>query len=127
MDGTTKTPVPALILTTFLYISVMVFAAVEGNAYVYLIGATPVFAGVVYILIVAAYAARRNVIPKSKAFDLGRWAMPLIVISLTWEIFLIVDFTLPAIFHKAAEAADRRRGRGHLVVVLRAARTAAPR
>jgi amino acid transporter len=105
VDGTTKTPVPALMLTTFLYIVVMVFAAVEGNAYVYLIGATPVFAGVVYILIVGAYAARRNVIPKSRAFDLGRWAAPLIVISLAWEIFLILDFTLPSIFHKAAETA----------------------
>jgi amino acid transporter len=105
VDGTTKTPVPALILTTVLYIVVMVFAAVEGNAYVYLIGATPVFAGVVYILIVAAYAARRTVIPKSRAFDLGRWAMPLIVISLAWEVFLILDFTLPAIFHDAAETA----------------------
>jgi amino acid transporter len=105
VDGNTKTPVPALVLTTILYIVVMVFAAVEGNAYVYLIGATPIFAGVVYILIVGAYAARRNIIPKSRAFDLGRWAVPLIVISLAWEVFLILDFTLPAIFHDAAETA----------------------
>jgi amino acid transporter len=105
VDGNTKTPVPALVLTTLLYIAVMVFAAIEGNAYVYLIGATPVFASIVYLLIVVAYMVRRNVIPKSKAFDLGRWAMPLIGLSLIWEIFLILDFTLPAIFHKAAAVA----------------------
>jgi hypothetical protein len=48
---------------------------------------------------------RRNTIPKSKAFDMGRWAKPLIGLSLVWEIFLILDFTLPEIFHKAAEVA----------------------
>jgi amino acid transporter len=105
VDARTKTPGPALALTTVLYILVMVFAAAEGNAYVDLIGATPVFAGIVYIMIVAAYGARRSVIPKSKAFDLGRWARPLIAIALAWEVILILDFTLPAIFHAAAEVA----------------------
>jgi amino acid transporter len=105
VDGNTKTPVPALALTTVLYIVVMVFAAVEGDAYIYLIGATPVFASIVYLMIVIAYMMRRNSIPKSKAFDMGRWAKPLIGLSLVWEIFLILDFTLPEIFHKAAEVA----------------------
>lgn len=105
VDAKTKTPVLALVLTTVLYIVVMVFAAVAGNAYVYLIGATPVFASIVYLMIVAAYGINRNAIAKSKAFDLGRWALPLIGLALIWEIFLILDFTLPAIFHKAAEVA----------------------
>lgn len=105
VDGNTKTPVPALALTTALYIVVMVFAAVEGDAYIYLIGATPVFASIVYLMIVIAYMMRRNTIPKSKAFDMGRWAKPLIGLSLIWELFLILDFTLPEIFHKAAAVA----------------------
>jgi len=105
VDNKTKTPVAALILTTVIYIAVMVFAAEEGNAYVDLIGATPIFASFVYLMIVAAYAARRNRIPKSRAFDLGRWAMPLIVLSMGWEIAIIIDFTLPSIFHAAAEVA----------------------
>jgi amino acid transporter len=101
----TRTPVPALVLTTVIYIVVMVFAAAEGNAYVDLIGATPVFASIVYLMVVVAYAARRNTIPKSKAFDMGRWAKLLIGLSLIWEIALILDFTLPSIFHAAAEVA----------------------
>jgi amino acid transporter len=105
VDGNTKTPIPALVLTTVLYIVVMVFAAVEGDAYIYLIGATPVFASVVYLMIVIAYARRRNTIPKSTGFDMGKWAPALIGISLIWEVFLILDFTLPSIFHKAAEVA----------------------
>jgi amino acid transporter len=105
VDAKTKTPVAALALTTVIYIAVMVFAAEEGNAYVDLIGATPIFASFVYLMIVAAYWARRNRIPKSKAFDLGRWAKPLIVLSLLWEIAIILDFTLPATFHAAAEVA----------------------
>jgi amino acid transporter len=105
VDGNTKTPIPALALTTVLYIVVMVFAAVEGNAYVDLIGATPVFASIVYLLVVVAYMRRRNVIPKSPAFDMGRWAKPLLGLSLIWEIYLILDFTLPSIFHAAAEVA----------------------
>ncbi len=105
VDAKTKTPVAALILTTLIYIAVMVFAAEKGSAYVYLIGATPIFASFVYLMIVAAYARRRDSIPKSKAFDLGRWAMPLIVLSIIWEIAIIIDFTLPSIFHKAAEVA----------------------
>lgn len=105
VDGSTKTPIPALVLTTVLYIVVMVFAAAEGNAYVDLIGATPVFASIVYLLVVAAYAARRNTIPKSPGFDMGRWAPILIGLSLIWEVFLILDFTLPSIFHAAAEVA----------------------
>ena len=105
VDANTKTPVAALALTTVIYIAVMVFAAEEGNAYVDLIGATPIFASFVYLMIVAAYWARRNRIPKSKAFDLGRWAKPLIVLSLLWEIAIILDFTLPSTFHAAAEVA----------------------
>jgi amino acid transporter len=105
VDGRTQTPIPALALTTVLYIVVMVFAAVEGNAYVDLIGATPVFASIVYLLIVGAYAARRNTIPKSSAFDMGKWAKVLIGLSIIWEIALILDFTLPSIFHAAAEVA----------------------
>jgi amino acid transporter len=105
VDAKTKTPVAALILTTIIYIAVMVFAAEDGNAYVTLIGATPIFASFVYLMIVAAYWARRNRIPKSPAFDLGRWAVPLIVIALAWEIAIILDFTLPSEFHDAAEVA----------------------
>lgn len=105
VDAKTKTPVPALALTTVIYIAVMVFAAVAGNAYVDLIGATPIFASIVYLLIVGAYAVRRNRIPVSKAFDLGRWAKPLIGLALIWEVALILDFTLPSIFHAAAEVA----------------------
>jgi len=102
VDEKTKTPIAALALTTILYILVMVFAAADGSAYAILIGATPIFASLVYLMIVGAYSARRHTIAKSKAFDLGRWAMPLIVLSIVWEVALIFDFTLPAIFHKAA-------------------------
>lgn len=105
VESKTKTPVSALVLTTVLYIVVMVFAAVEGNAYVDLIGATPVFASIVYLMIVVAYGLNRKRIPKSGAFDLGRWAKPLIGLALIWEIYLILDFTLPTIFHAAAEVA----------------------
>ena len=105
VDANTKTPVAALTLTMILYIVVMVFAAAEGNAYVDLIGATPVFASIVYLLIVVAYGMRRSTIVPSKAFDLGRWAAPLIGLSLIWEVYLILDFTLPSIFHAAAEVA----------------------
>jgi amino acid transporter len=105
VDAKTRTPVAAIALTTVIYIAVMVFAAEEGNAYVDLIGATPIFASFVYLMIVAAYWARRNRIPKSSAFDLGRWAKPLIVLSLLWEIAIILDFTLPSTFHAAAEVA----------------------
>ena len=103
VDAKTQTPVLALTLTTILYIVVMVFAAAKGNAYVDLIGATPVCASIVYLMIVVAYWLRRDTIPKSKAFDLGRWAIPLLGLSLIWEIYLILDFTLPSIFHGAAE------------------------
>jgi amino acid transporter len=98
-----KTPIAALTLTTLLYIAVMVFAAIKGNAYVDLIGATPVCASIVYLMVVVAYWLRRNTIPKSPAFDLGKWAVPLLVLSLIWEVYLIFDFTLPSIFHGAAE------------------------
>ena len=78
---------------------------VGGHAYVDLIGATPIFASIVYLLIVGAYWRRRHHIPASKAFDLGRWAKPLIIVSMLWEIAIIVDFTLPSIFHAAAQVA----------------------
>ncbi len=105
VDSKTKTPVAALVLTTLLYIGVMVFAAVEGNAYVYLIGATPIFASIVYLMIVGAYWVRRSRIPVSPAFDLGRWAKPLIGFAIIWEVAIILDFTLPSGFHDAAYVA----------------------
>ncbi len=105
VDARTRTPVNAIALTTVIYILVMVFAAEEGNAYVDLIGATPIFASFVYLMIVGAYWARRHRIPRSRAFDLGRWAKPLIVASMIWEIAIILDFTLPSPFHAAAEVA----------------------
>jgi amino acid transporter len=105
VNDKTRTPVNALALTTALYIIVMVYAAKAGDAYFSLIGATPIFASIVYIMIVGAYGVRRSRIAKSPAFDLGRWAKPLIVISMLWELALILDFTLPEIYHKAAKIA----------------------
>ena len=58
---------------------------------------------------------------------MGRWATPLIGLSLIWEVFLILDFTLPSIFHKAAEVAIGGEIVAIAVVLLRAARAAAPR
>ena len=125
VDEKTKTPIAALALTTIIYIAVMVFAAENGSAYAILIGATPIFASFVYLMIVGAYAARRSTIPKSGAFDMGRWAKPLIVPvhHLGGRAYLRLHPAgdLP----QGRHTGGMRPGRGRCLVLLRAAVAAA--
>ncbi len=98
-----QTPVPAIVLSTLLMVIVMVFAAVQGNAFTILIASTPVLVFMNNLIVVVAYWRRRDRfagIPTH--FNLGRWATPVFVLSTLWLIGVLVDLTVPPDFRPAA-------------------------
>ncbi len=49
------------------------------------------------------YKAARNELPKSFGkFSLGKWATPVALVALLWQIFVVGTLTLPAANHQTA-------------------------
>jgi amino acid transporter len=114
VNGRTKTPAAAILVGTVLSAGVLVYAYFQGSAFTILVGATSILPYVVYLMLLAAYAARRRSLATLHApgmFTLGRWAVPVLVLACGWVVFALLVLTLPGDFH----AADRVVG-GVLVI-----------
>jgi len=73
----TLTPLPALLVSYLLCVSVMLYGYNSGNAFGTLVGATALAPYLVYLLTVIAYGAkRRRLETLPGAFNLGRFAVP---------------------------------------------------
>lgn len=99
----TDTPIAALALTTIFYIAVIIYAAKHPSAYGTLVGGGVIYYNLAYLALLGAYAWKRKSIPKSPAWDLGRWAKPLIVFSFLWLGMLLTMFYLAAPFRPGAK------------------------
>jgi amino acid transporter len=103
VNPTSRTPIPAIVLSTLLMVVVMVFAALRGDAFTILIASTPVLVFMNNLLIVLAYWRRRSqVLTIPSGFTLGRWATPVFVLSTIWLVGVLLDLTLPPDFRPAA-------------------------
>ncbi|MFZ0387748.1 MAG: amino acid permease [Solirubrobacteraceae bacterium] len=100
----TKTPVAAILVGTLLTAAMLVYAYKQTSAFTVLVGATSILPYVVYILLIGAYAVRRRALAslhRPGLFTLGRWSVPVFVLSFAWLVFALWVLTVPADFHKA--------------------------
>jgi amino acid transporter len=98
----TRTPVPALLAGLGIGALLMVYGYAQGNAFGTLISATALIPYIVYLFTVIAYALRRRqlrAIPG--AFSLGRFAGPVLVVTLLWLAAVILSLALPGEFRSA--------------------------
>lgn len=101
-----QTPVAAIVLSTLLMIVVMVLAAVRGDAFLILIGSTPILVFMNNLIVVLAYWRRRDrVLAIQSDYKLGRWATPVFVLATIWLIGVLADLTIPPDFRPAAVTA----------------------
>jgi amino acid transporter len=101
-----RTPVPAIVLSTVLIVVVMVFAALRGDAFTILIASTPVLAFMNNLIVVLAYWRRRDRLAGIPTdFSLGRWATPVFALATVWLVGVLADLTVPPEFRPAAVTA----------------------
>ncbi|MDA5108576.1 amino acid permease [Brevibacillus thermoruber] len=94
----TAVPTNAVLLVLVLGILAVWFA----DSLTLLVGATSVLPASLYLITIAAYAWKKNHLPKSEYFDLGKWRTPLTYTAIVWLVFEIGILTIPADFHQVA-------------------------
>ena len=103
----TQTPINAIVITTSLFIIVMLIAAIFPSTYAILIASTPILAYIGYLTITVSYAIRRRHVSHiPTGFDLGKWAAPVFAVAFIYLIVVLGILTLPHVFY----AADRTVG-----------------
>jgi amino acid transporter len=95
----TQTPIVALLVFAVIDIGVMVYGYFQSSAYGTLVGATAIIPYIIYFLITVAYAHKRRVADAVPgAFNLGRWAVPVIGIVLVYSLAVMLALSAPSIF-----------------------------
>lgn len=103
----TQTPINAIVITTSLFIIVMLIAAIFPSTYAILIASTPILAYIGYLTITVSYAIRRRHVSHiPTGFDLGKWAVPVFTVAFIYLVVVLGILTLPHVFY----AADRTVG-----------------
>ena len=106
VNDTTKTPITAIVITTTLFIVVMLIAAVFPSTYAILIASTPILAYLGYLTITVAYAIRRRHVSHiPTAFNLGKWAAPVFVVAAIYLVVVLCILTIPHVFLSADKTA----------------------
>jgi amino acid transporter len=102
VNPTTRTPIPALVVSWVVCVAVMVYGYNSENAFGTLVGATALVPFLVYLLTVVAYGLKRRRLERLPgAFHLGRAAGPVFVAALVWLVAVVLVLTLPEEFHSA--------------------------
>jgi amino acid transporter len=102
VNPTTRTPVPALVVSWLICVAIMIYGYNSANAFGTLVGATALVPFLVYLLTVVAYGLKRRRLERLPgAFHLGRAAVPVFALSLVWLVAVVLVLTLPAEFHSA--------------------------
>jgi amino acid transporter len=96
----TQTPVVALVVFGVIDIGVMIYGYFQTSAYGTLVGATAIIPYIIYFLITVAYAYKRRVTDAVPgAFNLGRFARPVIAVVVAYTIAVMLVLSAPGIFH----------------------------
>jgi len=111
----TQTPIVALLVFAVVDIGVTWYGYLQSSAFATLVGATAIIPYIIYLLITAGYAYKRRTLDSIPgAFNLGRWAWPVIVFVLLYSALIIFVLSVPEPFH----AADKVVGYGAGIAVL---------
>lgn len=101
-----QTPSASIIVAAALGVALIWYANYQSSSFDVLIGATAILPYLLYLMLVAAYAARRHKLHYLKrpgSYDLGRFGLPIMIVTLIWVVFTLLVLTLPSEFHQAAE------------------------
>ena len=102
IDATTQTPIVALVVFAFIDIGILVYGYTQPNSFGTLVGATAIIPYLIYFAITVAYAVKRKEIDAFPgAFNLGRWAKPVIGFVLVWTLAVLAMLTLSSVFNGA--------------------------
>ena len=110
-----QTPVVALLVFGVIDLGVMLYGYNQPSSFGTLVGATAIIPYIIYFLITIAYAVKRKTTDSLPgAFNLGRWAWPVIIFVLVYSALIMIVLSLPAPFH----GADRVLGYGAILAAL---------
>ena len=102
VDRHTQTPIVALVVLAFIDIGILVYGYTQPNSFGTLVGATAIIPYLIYFAITVAYAVKRKEIDAFPgAFNLGRWARPVIGVVLVWTLAVLAVLTLSHAFNGA--------------------------
>src|SRR4029077_8716840 len=94
------TPLGALVGFGVIALGVMFYGYLQSSAFGTLVGATAIIPYIIYFLITLAYAIKRRTLDSLPgAFNLGRWAWPVIGFVLVYTVLVMLVLSLPAPFH----------------------------
>ncbi len=97
-----QTPIIALLVLAVIDVGVMIYGYFQTSAFGTLVGATAIIPYIIYFLITLAYAIKRRTTDSIPgAFNLGRWAWPVIGFVLAYTVLIMLVLSLPAPFHGA--------------------------
>jgi amino acid transporter len=105
VNARTQTPIRSLVTASglgLLFVAAGYITQVTGkgqNAFLLLVTATATLPFIVYFLTVLAYVLRRPRMEKlPQAFDLGRWAKPVMYAALGWTLIALAALMIPKDF-----------------------------
>jgi amino acid transporter len=97
-----QTPIIALLVFAVVDVGVLIYGYLQTSAFGTLVGATAIIPYIIYFLITVAYAVKRRTTDSiAGAFNLGRWAWPVIGFVLAYTVLIMLVLALPAPFHGA--------------------------
>ena len=100
VNARSQTPIIALLVFGVIDLGVMFYGYLQSSAFGTLVGATAIIPYIIYFLITLAYAIKRRTLDSLPgAFNLGRWAWPVIGFVLVYTVLVILVLSLPAPFH----------------------------
>jgi amino acid transporter len=99
---TAKTPVVALLVAGALTVGLILWGYYGFSSFLVLVVASAAFPFVIYLFTLIAYWIRRRDLAETpSSFRLGRWAVPVLVAGLIWDVIVLVCLMTPSAFHKA--------------------------
>lgn len=87
-----RTPLAAIVTTGVVIEVVLAVFADSTNALFQLFSAATLMPCILYLATVILYIATRRRLPPERGFSLGRWEVPVIVVSLAWLLFELSIF-----------------------------------
>ena len=100
VNASSQTPIVALLVFAVIDLAVLWYGYLQTSAFGTLVGATAIIPYIIYFLITVAYAVKRRKLDDIPgAFNLGRWAWPVIIFVLAYTAVIMVTLSLPSTFH----------------------------
>jgi amino acid transporter len=98
----TRTPVIAILVSGVLTVGFILWGYFGFDSFLVLVVASAAFPFVIYLLTLIAYGMRRRQLAETpSSFQLGRWAVPVLVAAFIWDVIVLVCLMTPSAFHKA--------------------------